>query len=170
MSAITDDDGIIDLHALSTPKGAAVVASVFPTAFTVDAEPEKKPRSAARIIVAIAASLVVLVLAGVGLRYAFRGAEPVPQAALAMKPPVLVTTPPPPPAPVATPDPAPTTASTDDASPAPKKKSIVRRSFSAAQPKSTVVASRPAPAVKPADPCGCHGNFDCNLRCAAGAK
>ncbi len=173
-----DDDGIIDLHALSTrtpnKQAAAPLFSEPPPAFVSDATPRPSGGGTGVVIAAIACVLVVvLALAGVGLRYAFRAPEPIARKG------VTVQTPAPPPtqAPVAaSPAPAadpapPSTASDDDGKPsraATKKKGIrgTHRTFASSDVKKEPV-TRPARA---ADPCGCHGNFDCNLRCAAGQK
>jgi len=168
-----DDDGIIDLHALSKPRpfapgNGSIFASEPPPAFVTDTN--VAPRSSSNVgvtIAAIAGGVLFLALAGVGLKFAFRSPAPVVRTGVtvaAAAPPPATTE-----APVAavapTSDPAPPATADDSSSSAKKKKGRhgVRRSFAAPEGHKETV-SRP---TRAADPCGCKGNFDCNLRCAA---
>ncbi|HEY8073512.1 MAG TPA: hypothetical protein VIF62_05370 [Labilithrix sp.] len=168
-----DDDGIIDLHALSKPRpfapgNGSIFASEPPPAFVTDTNAAPRTSSTVGVtIAAIAGGVLFLALAGVGLKFAFRSPAPVVRTGVtvsAAAPPPATTE-----APVAaapTTDPAPPATADDDSSSSPKKKKGrhgVRRSFASSEGKKEAV-SRPARA---ADPCGCKGNFDCNLRCAA---
>lgn len=195
-----DDSGIIDLKALSTrppPANRPQVMPLFaseapPAAFAVDAgrSPGFAPApmrvsKALRVVAGLAAAVVVLGLGGLGVSLAFRGEEPVVRAAI--QPPALPAAPPPvaatAPKPADPPPPATTPDSSDDASDktlASKKgkhkhkgaKYTKSRSSTAgsstAGSTDAVAVSRPPP--KPADTCGCHGDFQCIIRCAAKGK
>jgi predicted Zn finger-like uncharacterized protein len=191
MSPVSDAalEGVIDLgeQLASVPLkalGRAAPAPVFaseppPAAFAVDATGSSPSATRGRIPMrlkkiglgaAVAAGMVLLV---VGIASAFKGEEPV-----AHRTATTVVTPAP--AAAATPDPAPTTdptaASTstaDDAKAHTKKgkhyagKGVA--SFHKGQADAPA-AAKPPPPVKAADPCGCHGDFDCILRCTAKGK
>ncbi len=188
MNQAHDDDGIIDLRALAStppPRGAFVVPSPFasepPPAFTRDASDEHGDGTPARRskgkAIALITAAALVVLGCVGGAYAFRGAKPAPAAAA-----VVVAVPAPPPVvapapPVAEPAPASlaasaTTAAEDnsasvDAATAKKTKNAKPRAGGArTTPKATAVPSKPAVA-KSTDSCNCHGDFQCNIRCAA---
>jgi hypothetical protein len=172
--AVEEDDGIIDLQALSRPGREvqrAIAAPVFtpsetpPAAFAVDAERAARPRgSTGKVIALIAGGLVFVGLAGFGLRTIFRGEEPVSRFAPPPPPPA-----PPPPPVAAAPPPAPSAdpppVADEDPPPAKKAKKKGFAGGGVVRP-----AVRPPVTPKAADPCGCKGNFDCNLRCAAGSK
>ncbi len=177
-----DDEGIIDLKALSTapPKpNRPLVAPLFPSdpppaAFARDASGDHGRKGIGGKIAMFAAAAVVLVLSGVGLAFAFRGEEAVPRAAASAAPA-------PPPPPVATPaptpssDPPPATASASDddesdSTEPTKKKKKGKKGKKGAHASGPITNKTPPPAqkkVKPADPCGCKGDFNCILACTA---
>jgi hypothetical protein len=192
MNLAHDDDGIIDLRALKStppPRGAFPMASPFgseppPAAFARDADsgvagvvPARASR--AKTIGIAAGAALFLVLGAAGVAFAFRGEKP---RAVASAP---ITQPAPPPVAAAPPpvvDPAPAAAaqpaagSDDDTSDAPAKKGKgakgAKGRAGSAKAKTTSASSGPAPASKPAvtgaaDPCHCHGDFQCNIRCSA---
>ena len=194
MNLAHDDDGIIDLRALkSTPPppnafAAFPMASPFgseppPAAFAVDAGadgavPGVPARASKGKTIAIAAGAgLFLILGAVGVVFAFRGEKP----AVIARAPITQAAPPAaaaPPAPVA--DPAPVAASqpaaaADDAAaadaPTAKKAkggAVKGRAGASKAKASFAPASSPKPAVtKAADPCHCHGDFQCNIRCSA---
>jgi hypothetical protein len=187
-----DDEGIIDLRALaSTPPrsgNGVIVAPLFsepPPAFTIDAEEEQAPRrsSRAKTFGIIAASAFVVALAGTGLAFGLKRNKPVAAAAAAPAPPpppvVAAPVAAPPPATVAaTPAPAPTADTpADDATTKKGKagkargaKSKAKSADSTSSAPAAPAAAKPkaAPAAKAADPCNCHGDFQCNIRCSAG--
>lgn len=186
-----DDEGIIDLNALSSspPKaGARTVAPLFseppPAAFTRDASASSSGEAISlqgfklgkRMIAGIAAAAVAVVLAGVGVAAAFKGEEPVHAAnALAAPPPPPVASP----APKA-PEPPPATASAsssaEEETSAPitegkkkkgKGKGVAAKGHGKTKTEAAFV-SKPTP--KPADKCGCKGDFNCIIRCTATGK
>jgi hypothetical protein len=186
MNQAHDDDGIIDLRALAStrpPPGAYAMPSPFasepPPAFTRDAEGEDEERaparrSSARTIGLVAAAAAFVVLGCVGIGFAFRGAKPAAVHAAAAPPapaPVVVA----PPAPAIDPAPAPaaTTASADDATPATEATSTKKtkggkaRAGAAKATTKSVAAPAKAAVSKSSDACNCHGDFQCNIRCAA---
>lgn len=189
-----DDSGIIDLKALSTAppapnRGPAPMlfgpSSEAPPAFARDVsasssfypqQPGIAANSKLRSIGMIAAGFAVVALCGLGVAVAFGGENPAPKAAAAIPPP-----PPPAPPPVVTAPPAPQPASTSPATESKEEKKAAagkkHRGAKGAGGKaaSGVITSKspppPPPAkVKPADPCGCHGDFNCILACTAGKK
>jgi len=123
---VEEDDGIIDLNALSTKAGARPIAPLFsseppPAAFTREVSASSSGEAMVggtkmkkRALIGIGAAAVALVLAAVGISAAFKGEEPVArtQASLAAPPPPAVTAPPPGPAP----EPPPATASASSSS------------------------------------------------------
>jgi predicted Zn finger-like uncharacterized protein len=179
-----DDEGVIDLKALSSappPKIGLSVAPLFsePPAVSLDvnaigAHRAAKPARNFRLIGGIAAAAAVILLAGFGVSLAFKGEEPVKHAA-------VIATPPPPPAETAAPNvepaPPPVAAAADakdtkdptDAKESRSKKGKGgkgRAAKNAATSKPTAApAAKPAP--KPANPCGCNGDFNCILACTA---
>jgi hypothetical protein len=155
---VQDDDGIIDLAALSKPT-PAIAQPVFtseppPAAFALEAPGQARPprTSTLKIVALIAGALVFMTASGIGLRLLFRGEDPISRTA----------PPPPPPQPVvaAAPPPAVDPPPTASEEPAPPPKAKKTRGGAGK-------FVRPAATPKAADPCGCKGNFDCNLRCAA---
>lgn len=175
--APSSDEGVIDLKALSSAPPALQpvalpIAPLFseppPTTFDVDEHQRRqpKPTSKAKIVGLVAAAAAFLVILGFGLKVAFKTEEPVKHTPAA-------TVVPPPPAPVvtATPsaDPAPSASETADSSDAKEskgKKGKHKKGKSAGP----ITNKSPIPqkkAVKPADPCGCHGDFNCILACTA---
>jgi hypothetical protein len=191
MNLAHDDDGIIDLRALKStrpPPSSFASASPFgseppPAAFAIDADravADGVPARASKAkTIAIAAGAgLFLILGAVGVVFAFRGEKP----AVIARAPITQAAPPaaaaPPavrmegvadPAPVAASQPA---ASDDDAAadaPATKKTKGAKARAGAVKAKASFSApSSPKPAVtKAADPCHCHGDFQCNIRCSA---
>lgn len=186
MNQAHDDDGIIDLRALAStppPRGAFAMASPFasepPPAFSLDANDADGERahsrgSKAKTIAIVVASAAFLALGCVGVGFAFRGAKAAPARAAVVAPPAA----PPvaaPPAPVAEPAPAaaapaPNAAEEPSAAEAASTKKSKNGKARAGGAKSTKAAAAPvtkAPVTKASDPCNCHGDFQCNIRCAA---
>ncbi len=184
-SASSEDDGIIDLKALSSVPPKPAVAPLFseppPGAFAVDATgasvktSERRFPSGIKKIGIIAAAAAGMLLLVVGIASAFKGEEPAARQA------AFVAPPPPPaaaaPAPTTDPAPAATTSSDDDAkSPTvgtsghkKGRRSLAGKGAPATFRKGQAdppAAAKPPP-VKAADPCGCHGDFNCILRCTA---
>lgn len=181
-TSASDDEGIIDLKALSSAAPSArragvPIAPLFsePPAVTLELEQTRgrgKGNSRLRFVAGLAAAAVVLVAAGFGISVAFKGEEPVkhtPLAATAPPPPPPTEAPPPPKV-----EPPPTTASAEETKDvketkepkAKKGKKGKRKAASQDGSKASTSAAKPAP-VKAADPCGCKGDFNCNLACAA---
>jgi predicted Zn finger-like uncharacterized protein len=192
---VAEDDGIIDLNALSSPqpnvqpKPHAMFGSEPPPGFATDVmdvghSARKGPSK--RVLVGVAAAASALLLGAFGLHAAFKGEEPAVQnaAPLAMvasatptpvtpvvvaQPSAAVATPP-----VATPEPsaAVTTGTTRKGH---GKKSSGKHAPGA---KGTHTAAAivgatpqaPKPVAKAADKCGCKGDFNCILRCSATGK
>ncbi len=187
MTLAHDDDGIIDLRALAStppPRGAFAIPSPFasepPPAFARDADdidgttsgPVRSSKG--RTIGIVFATAAVLALGCVGIGFVFRGATAAPPraaaAALAAPPPAEAK-----PAPAPEPAPAAVAASADDSTAASdtttttkKTKGGKARSGGA---KATKAAAAPAKAAvfkaTSSDACNCHGDFQCNIRCAA---
>ncbi len=187
-----EDSGIIDLKALSSapPKvSRPPIANLFgaseppPAAFAREVGASSSfpqagpaPRSPRmRLLGGIAAAAAVVAMCGIGVAVAFGGENPPPKVAAAIPaPPVPAPPPVVAPAPAA-PEPAATTASADEpkvSSPRAKKKGAKGWRASKGGVATTSKSPSPPPAakVKPADPCGCHGDFNCILACAAGKK
>jgi hypothetical protein len=193
MNLAHDDDGIIDLRALKStrpPPSSFASASPFvseppPAAFALDAGgagaagvPARA--SQAKTIGIAAGAGLFLVLGAVGVVFAFRGEKP---AVIARAPITQAAAPAAaaPPAPAADPAPAAVAASqpaaSDDApasdAPVTKRtkgaKARAGAGGGATKAKASFGApSSPKPAVtKAADPCHCHGDFQCNIRCSA---
>ena len=179
-----EEDGIIDLNALSTAPpsaGARVIAPLFgsepPGTFAreIHSQPSiiSKRQSRLPLIGFAAAAVALLAVALGGASMAFRGEEPsrAAAAAVVVPPPVVVA-----PTPAAEPPPAATQAaaeskSEDTAAPKAKKGGTkVSSGVRSVTRTSTPATYTPPKAVKPADPCGCHGDFNCILRCAAKGK
>lgn len=181
-----DDDGIIDLRALAStppPRGAFPVVSPFlseppPASFVRETETDgasEAPASGskAKTVASIAGAALFVVLGAFGVAFAFRGEKPavVAHAALVPLPPPIVAVAPPAPAP----EPAPAASpAADENATAPdaastKKTKGARGRAAGANAKTKAAAGAPAkPAVtRSADPCNCHGDFQCNIRCAA---
>jgi predicted Zn finger-like uncharacterized protein len=191
-----DDSGIIDLKALSTAPPApnrAPAPMLFgaptsepPPAFARDVAASSSfyPQQAGaaqnaklRSIGMIAAGFAVVALCGLGVALAFGGSNPPPKEAAAAPAPPPPSAPPP----VATTPPAPEPAPAAAASESKEEKKVSsgkkhhRGGKGGAKASSGVITSKspppPPPAkVKPADPCGCHGDFNCILACTAGKK
>jgi predicted Zn finger-like uncharacterized protein len=193
-----DDEGIIDLNALKSvpPKSAArpmmpVFSSDPPPAFARDVgasyPPTEERKFPLKVKTAgvVAAAAIGVVLLVIGIASAFKGEEPVARTAAPPPPPPAVVTPPPP-APTADPAPSASASSASDDSKGPKKAKGFRGvggggkgggvggapiTFKKGQSDSTPAAApKPPPPVKAADPCGCHGDFNCILRCTAKGK
>lgn len=180
----SDDEGIIDLKALSSaPPGIgaspfgrsapAVVAPLFseppPMAFDIDDAPRAaaKPMGRGKLAAMIAGGLAAVLVLGLGVSVVFKGEERRAPVAAAPAPP-----PPPPPA-VVTPAPAPTVeapkvAAADEGGPTedvPKKGKKRKGAKGAA---ATMKAG--AKVSKASDPCACKGDFNCILACSAKGK
>jgi hypothetical protein len=194
MNLAHDDDGIIDLRALKStppPRGAFPMASPFgseppPAAFARDAGGDSgvagvgpAPMSRAKTIGIAAGAALFLILGAVGVGFAFRGEKPAKIAAAPVTqpaPPPVVAVAPPPPAPAAEPAAAQPAAVADDSDAPPAKKTKggkgrgvaakTKASSGFVASASSSPASKPA-ATKAADPCHCHGDFQCNIRCSA---
>lgn len=172
-----DEEGVIDLKSLSSPPPPGKPRSIIPVAplfsepppMTMDAfgtgsrpsiAQQNKPISKAKLFGALAAAMVFLVVAGFGISFAFKGEEPVHHAA-------AVTPPPPAPVPVvsaapaAEPAPATTVASNDDTDGVKKKKKGGKKKASG----NASASNQSKAPVKPADPCGCKGDFNCIMAC-----
>lgn len=186
-----DDSGVIDLKALSTappgpnraPAPMLFGASEPPPAFARDIsgssssyphQPGAVAKSKVRTFGMIAAGFAVVALCGLGVAVAFGGENPPPKA-------VAAPAPPPPPAapPVVTaapaPEPAPTTAASETKEEKKTTSGKKRRAGKGGKATAGVITNKtppppPAAKVKPADPCGCHGDFNCILACTAGKK
>lgn len=178
-----DDEGVIDLKALSSAPPALrpvglPVAPLFseppPVTLEVDDSQRRaahKPISKMHLIGGVAAAAVFLLVAGFGISVAFKGEKPAPLAlaATAAPPPPAVT-----PAPTAEPASAPPPATSSDDKDADSKKGGKKTKKAAGKGraaqsgpitnKSSVPDKKP---VKAADPCGCHGDFNCILACTA---
>lgn len=188
MNNAHDEDGIIDLRALaSTPpsRGAFAMPAPFmsepPPAFSRDADESELHaahtghlrRSKAKTVGIVFGTAAFLALCCVGVGLAFRGAKVAPPSAAAAvvappAPPPVVT----PPAPAPAPSPAVITASvsTDEPAEAPSpKKGKGGKARGGAAKAATKATASPAKASssKASDPCNCHGDFQCNIRCAA---
>lgn len=205
----SDDEGIIDLYALSTRGTARPVAQPLfseppPGAFT--REVSSSSTSLDRIVIpggmkvrkltlaGAGAAMVVMLLACIGLAAAFKGEEPVARvnatsavgtngaAGAAAATPAAEATPP---VTASTPAPAATVAASEAAdddeadekmssSHAPKKKKAraggKRWTPKASASKAKTSSSSPARPKQAADKCGCKGEFNCILRCAAKGK
>ena len=185
MNQAHDDDGIIDLRALAStppPRGAFAMPSPFasepPPAFSLDAndaDGEHGPTrsSKAKTIAIVVASAAFLALGCVGVGFAFRGAKAAPPRAAVMAPPAApsVAAPPPPaaePAPAAA-APVASAAVEPAAADAPstKKSKNGKARAGGAKTKAAAATVTKAPVTKASDPCNCHGDFQCNIRCAA---
>jgi predicted Zn finger-like uncharacterized protein len=170
-----DDEGVIDLKALSSAPPRAMgmpVAPLFseppPVTLEVDSttRPNARPRSRLAIVGAVFAAAAFLALSAFGLSIAFRGEEPVKRTAAVAPPPPAVVAPPPvvePPPPVAA-----TTDDTDAKDAKAKKTKGKGRSGARSGP---ITSKTPPPAAKAApkaaNPCGCNGDFNCILACTA---
>ena len=183
------------LKSTPPPRGAFPMASPFgseppPAAFARDAGEDGGVADAlparssnAKTIGIAAGAALFLILGAVGVGFAFRGEKPAKissaSATPVAPPPVVVA----PPAPVADPAPAPAAQaaastpdgpSSTDAASAKKTKGGKGRGAAAKSKTSAGLSSSvsSAPASKPAvtkaaDPCHCHGDFQCNIRCSA---
>ena len=188
MNKAHDDEGVIDLRALSVPPrhGASSASAGFSFASELPPPGELARGATAtarwsaqhKTLGLAAAAVAFVVLSGVGVAFAFRGEQ-------AVRPPIVLTNTlvaPRAAAPAAAPAPAPpadpaasAAASTDDddSSETPKRKKQRARARSG-KGASHAGQTRSAPAAvkhsKPADPCHCRGDFQCNIRCAANFK
>ncbi|MBX3224484.1 MAG: zinc-ribbon domain-containing protein [Labilithrix sp.] len=181
----SDDDGIIDLKALSSAPPRRIglpVAPLFsePPAVSLDVDgstqrPVAMPASKMRLIGAIAAAAAFLLFAGFGISLAFKGEEPVKHTAAVIAPPPPAAEAPPAkveaaPAPVAAAD---DTADANDAKETKSAKAPKGKRGKAAKGKAAkgpITSKSPVPASKPvkaADPCHCKGDFNCILACTA---
>jgi predicted Zn finger-like uncharacterized protein len=172
---VPDDDGVIDLNALSsaTPRSPAPPLFSEPVAMALDVATGRRPLSKGPsrmpLIGGIAAAAAIVALATGAFVFALRAEEPVKRTAAAPPPPpspVVAALAPAiaPPPPVAAPAPA---AEEEPAETKPTKKPSKSRASSKG---GTAIRNTAAPAsrpVKAADPCHCRGNFDCIIACAA---
>lgn len=174
-----DDDGVIDLRALCSvppPPSTTSVAPLFseppPSAFSLDAQ--RGPRSLmprrgskASSVAILGGAMALVVIAGAGIAFAFRGATPVDMARLAPPPPQVAAAAALPPLAPTVLDPAPATDETEAES-APSRVTSHDKAKAGAKGHVKARAKAPETAAKPADRCGCRGNLDCNIRCSAG--
>lgn len=187
MNQSHDDDGIIDFRALAStppPRGAFAMPSPFasdpPPAFSLDAsdaDGERAPTrgSKAKTIAIVVASAAFLALGCVGVGFAFRGAKAAPARAAAVVAPPAAAPVAAPPAPAAEPAPvaaAPASSAavdppTAEAASTKKGKNGKARAGGARSTKAPAAPVTKAPVTKASDPCNCHGDFQCNIRCAA---
>lgn len=187
-AAAVDDDGIIDLKALSSapPRARGMeVPSLFPSepppsAFARDADhsaafaAQGKASNRKKMIAfgAIAASVAVAV---VGLAFLFKGPAPAPVSAA--PPPLAATAEMPK---TETPPAVTTTTSSDSGASTdkPDDEKGHKKGHKGWKGKPTGkpsgggggVSLPPAPKAAASDPCGCHGDFNCQLRCSAKGK
>lgn len=181
-----EDSGLIDLNAMMSseklsaqsirpspiseaPLGYVREVSLTPVPTVYEAPFAKKKRTG---LYAAAAAAVVVALVGVGVvatnnEDARLKAAAAAAAAPPPPPPVTATAEPtPPPAPIAATPPADTKDDKADsksgARPSKGVKHAVKKSSGASAP----AAAPPAP-KKPADPCGCHGDLLCNMKCSS---
>ena len=187
MNLAHDDDGIIDLRALKStrpPPSSFASASPFsseppPAAFAVDADGVvaagvPAPASKGKTIAIAAGAGLFLILGSVGVLFAFRGEKPavIARAPITQAAAPAAAAPPAPaaePAPVAASQPAPSDDDSAADAPTTKKTKGAKARAGAGKAKASFsVPSSPKPAVtKAADPCHCHGDFQCNIRCSA---
>lgn len=181
MNSFADDDGIIDLNAIASRSAPprAPVAALFsepPPAIAVDntdASPVQKSGNGLKTGLLIGGGALAVVATIGALVFVFRGETPTARIAA------------PPPPPVVAAAPAATTAAPAPAAPAPaedssdaadektgtKKKNKSGGGKHASSAGASFASKASAPASKPvkaADPCHCHGDFQCNIRCSAG--
>lgn len=178
----SDDDGVIDLRALSSaPPQRPIGLPVAPLfsepagmAFDVNATGKHsltKTFSTGQLVGGIAAAAALILVAAFGIALTFRGEAPVKHAAMpaALLPPPAVVAPPP----AAEPPPAPKTDAADNSEADARataetgtkgKGKKARAAKSKGATTTTAAAAAPKP-VKAADPCHCKGNFDCILAC-----
>lgn len=173
--AVAEDEGIIDLQALSARGSAAAsrppVAPLFsepPPPVTMDVgRPAAPPPSPKAMIFAALAGAAMLALVGTGIALAFRGEEPKPVAARVAEPP-----PAPPPA-VTAPPPAPAETASTSSDDGAKETRATAKKGGKGRKGGKITNHSPVPAAKAApksDPCGCHGDFNCILACSAKGK
>ena len=178
-----DDSGIIDLKALSS---APPRANRAPAPMLFGGVPSEPPPAFARDVAASSSFYpqqpgapknklrsIGMIAAG----FAVVASNPPPKAAAALPAP-----PPPAPPPVATtppaPEPAPAATASESKEEKTEKKTAGKKHRGGngkAAAASGVITNKtppppPAPKVKAADPCGCHGDFNCILACTAGKK
>lgn len=175
---------VANLFGASEPPPAAFAREVSGASSSFPrAAGESKAASLFRRFGPIAAAAGVVLSCGIGVAVAFGGEDPPPKAATAAVMPLAPPAPEPAAAATAEPEPASaaaTTAAADDddattSSPSKSKKKKKRRGAKGAKKSSGgLITNKSAPPppkkVKPADPCGCHGDFNCILACAAGKK
>ena len=178
-----DDEGLIDLRTLSVPPrhGESATSAAFsmaPPPMTAGPSAEDAgsgPGARKTTILFAAGALAFVVLSGIGIAFAFRGEK-------AVKPPVEVANTPAapsasaaasvtaPPSASAAADPSASAAASNDddddekpkgKKPRPKGKGVAGKAHS---------TTAPVTPAKPADPCHCKGDFQCNIRCSANFK
>lgn len=181
-----DDEGVIDLMALSSRSPRVSAAPLFSeppaVALDVDESPVALGTRIAqkkRLFAGVAAAAAFVLVAGIALSFAFKGEEPVQHSAATASP--ALPEPAPPPAAEAKPaEPAaPPAAAAAHGADEPKdatdpkltkgkkgKRGKGVKSAATAN-KVAVAASKPAPTPKAADPCGCKGDFNCAIACSA---
>ncbi len=177
----TDDEGIIDLRALSSAPPALrpvplPVAPLFsePPAVTLEVDDGKaatptKRTSRWRLVGTLAAAAVLLLGVGFGVALVFKGDEPVPEPIAAAQPP--------PPQPEAAPPPKVEAPAADEdkskdekgeeVASAKETKGKKGKRVKKGKARTTKKAAPAAKPKKPADPCGCKGDFNCILACTA---
>lgn len=181
MNSFEDDDGLIDLNAIASRSAPprAPVAALFsepPPAMAVDntdASPAQKSGSGLKTGLIVGGGALAVVATIVALVFVFRGETPTPRTAAAPPPPAVTA----PAATTAAPAPAAPAPAADESSDAADEKTANGKkkhksgggkhasSGAGFASKASAPVSKPA---KAADPCHCHGDFQCNIRCSAG--
>jgi predicted Zn finger-like uncharacterized protein len=176
-----DDEGVIDLHALSAVARpvATPLAPLFseaPPAVAVDVNaPLSLGNLAASkkgLALTVGGAVAFVMTAALGLSFLFKGEQPIEHTATAaLVAPVETAAPPPvvtPPAPLASVD-------TTDAAETPKETKGKKSRGKGKGSRSVATAIKgqsaaPKPMPKAANPCGCNGDFNCILACTAKGK
>lgn len=178
----SDDEGIIDLKALSSVPPALrpaplPVAPLFsePPAVTLEVDesqavPAVKRKSRWRLVGGLAAAALVIVGVGFGVSFLFKGEEPVvqPVAAAQAPEPQPEAAPPPKVDPLPAADDAKKSSDSDEEAASTKGTKGKKKGKKVKKGKGgTKTAAPAAKPKKPADPCGCKGDFNCILACTA---
>lgn len=179
----SDDEGIIDLKALSSVPPALrpaplPVAPLFsePPAVTLEVGESQaafavKHKSRWRLVGGLAAAALVIVGVGFGVSVLFKGEEPVvqPVAAAQAKEAQPEAAPPPKVDPLPAADDTKKSSDSDQDGASTKETKGERKGKKVKKGKGggTKTAAPAAKPKKPADPCGCKGDFNCILACTA---
>lgn len=179
----SDDEGIIDLKALSSVPPALrpaplPVAPLFsePPAVTLEVDETQaasavKRKSRWRLVGGLAAAALVIVGVGLGVSVLFKGEEPAvqPVAAAQAPEPKPEAAPPPKVDPIPAADDAKKSSDSDDEAASTKDAKGKKNGKKIKKGKGggNRTAAPTAKPKKPADPCGCKGDFNCILACTA---